>query len=87
MNAAALRAEGLDPDDPAVIGAIDLVRWKLSLGIQVTGPRQHRAAHGNRGPIGGAYTTAPHWRHAQVICPPQHEQGWRPTSIPVGRVF
>jgi hypothetical protein len=29
----ALRAGGLDPDDPAVIGAIDLVRWELSLGI------------------------------------------------------
>jgi hypothetical protein len=28
----ALRAEGLDPDDPAVIAAIDLVRWELSLG-------------------------------------------------------
>jgi hypothetical protein len=29
----ALRAEGLDLDDPAVIAAIDLVRWELSLGI------------------------------------------------------
>jgi hypothetical protein len=28
----ALRAEGLDPDNPAVIAAIDLVRWGLSLG-------------------------------------------------------
>jgi hypothetical protein len=28
----AVRAEGLDPDDPAVIAAIDLVRWELSLG-------------------------------------------------------
>jgi len=28
----ALRAEGLDPDDPAVIAATDLVRWELSLG-------------------------------------------------------
>ena len=27
----ALRAEGLDPDDPDVRGAIDLVRWELSL--------------------------------------------------------
>jgi cobalamin biosynthesis protein CbiG len=27
----ALRAEGLDPDDLAVIAAIDLVRWELSL--------------------------------------------------------
>jgi hypothetical protein len=26
----ALRAEGLDPDDPAVIAAIDFVRWELS---------------------------------------------------------
>jgi hypothetical protein len=31
-DAQALRAEGLDPDDPAVIAAIDLVRWELSLG-------------------------------------------------------
>jgi hypothetical protein len=28
----ALRDEGLDPNDPAVIAAIDLVRWELSLG-------------------------------------------------------
>jgi hypothetical protein len=28
----ALRAEGLDPDDPAVIAVIDVVRWELSLG-------------------------------------------------------
>jgi hypothetical protein len=27
----ALRDEGLDPNDPAVITAIDLVRWELSL--------------------------------------------------------
>jgi len=27
-----LRIEGLNPDDPAVIAAIDLVRWELSLG-------------------------------------------------------
>jgi hypothetical protein len=25
----ALQAENLDPDDPAVIAAIDLVRWEL----------------------------------------------------------
>jgi hypothetical protein len=29
----ALRDEGLDPDDPAVIAAIDIVRWELSLGV------------------------------------------------------
>jgi hypothetical protein len=28
----ALHAEGFDPDDPAVIAAIDLVRSELSLG-------------------------------------------------------
>jgi hypothetical protein len=28
----ALHDDGLDPDDPAVIAAIDLVRWELSLG-------------------------------------------------------
>jgi hypothetical protein len=27
----AIRAEGLDPDDPAVVTAIDCVRWQLSL--------------------------------------------------------
>ena len=27
----AVRAEGLNPDDPAVIAALDLVRWELSL--------------------------------------------------------
>jgi hypothetical protein len=31
-EAEALQAERLDPDDPAVIAAIDLVRWELSLG-------------------------------------------------------
>jgi hypothetical protein len=31
-DAQALRAEGFDPDDPAVIAAIDLVYWELSLG-------------------------------------------------------
>jgi hypothetical protein len=30
-GAQALRAEGLDPDDPAVVAAIDMVRWELSL--------------------------------------------------------
>jgi hypothetical protein len=30
-EAQALRVEGLDPDDPAVVAAIDLVRWELSL--------------------------------------------------------
>jgi len=27
----AVRDEGLDPDDPAVVAALDLVRWELSL--------------------------------------------------------
>lgn len=27
----AIRAEGLDPDDPAVRAALDLVRWELKL--------------------------------------------------------
>lgn len=27
----AIRAEGLDPDDPAVRAAIDLVRWELEI--------------------------------------------------------
>jgi hypothetical protein len=27
----AVRAEGFDPDDPAVVAAIGLVRWELSL--------------------------------------------------------
>jgi hypothetical protein len=27
----AIRAEGLDPDDPAVVSALDMVRWELQL--------------------------------------------------------
>jgi hypothetical protein len=27
----AIRAEGLDPDNPAVLAALDLVRWELEL--------------------------------------------------------
>ncbi|GAB4710590.1 hypothetical protein MOKP122_48190 [Mycobacterium avium subsp. hominissuis] len=27
----AIRAEGLDPDDPAVRSALELVRWELEL--------------------------------------------------------
>ena len=34
----ALRAEGLDPDDPAVIGAINLVRWELSSALELPHP-------------------------------------------------
>jgi hypothetical protein len=30
-EAQALRTEGFDPDDPAVVAAIDMVRWELSL--------------------------------------------------------
>jgi hypothetical protein len=30
-EAQAVRAEGLDRDDPAVVVALDLVRWELSL--------------------------------------------------------
>jgi hypothetical protein len=30
-EAQAVRAEGLDPDGPAVVVALDLVRWELSL--------------------------------------------------------
>jgi len=29
-DAQALRAEGFDPDAPAVVAAIDMVRWELS---------------------------------------------------------
>jgi hypothetical protein len=31
VEAEAIRAEGLDPDDPAVRAALDLVRWELEL--------------------------------------------------------
>jgi hypothetical protein len=51
-EAQALRAGGLDPDDPAVIAAIDLVRWELSLGnlsrctcpkgVRAPCPRDHK---------------------------------------------
>jgi hypothetical protein len=38
----------------------------------------------HREPIGGAYTTPPHWRQTQVIWPPEHEHGWRPASARFG---
>lgn len=31
IERSALREEGLDPDDPPMITAIDLVRWELAL--------------------------------------------------------
>ena len=31
LEAQAVRAEGSDPDDPAIVAAIDMVRWELSL--------------------------------------------------------
>ena len=34
----ALRDEGLNPDDPAVIAAIDVVRWELSLALESPHP-------------------------------------------------
>ncbi|MBV8180640.1 MAG: hypothetical protein JOY55_08445 [Mycobacterium sp.] len=37
-EAQAPRAEGLDPDDPAVRDGIDLVRWELSLYAPAEGP-------------------------------------------------
>jgi hypothetical protein len=46
-NAKPLQGEGLNPDDPAVIAAIDLVRWELSLGTlshrtRPPGPRRQQ---------------------------------------------
>jgi hypothetical protein len=38
----ALRAEGLDPDDPAVVAAIDMVRWELSLMGTSSSPQRVR---------------------------------------------
>lgn len=35
----AIRAEGLDPDDPAVLEAVDLVRWELELFARQLGLR------------------------------------------------
>lgn len=34
-EAQAVRAEGLDPDGPAVVTTIDMVRWELSILAQV----------------------------------------------------
>jgi hypothetical protein len=31
IERAAIRDEGYDPDDPAIIAAIDRVRWELSM--------------------------------------------------------
>jgi hypothetical protein len=31
IERAAIRDEGFDPDDPAVVAAIDLVGWELSM--------------------------------------------------------
>jgi hypothetical protein len=42
-NAKPCKADGLDPDNPAVIAAIDLVRWELSLGDLVTAPARRES--------------------------------------------
>jgi hypothetical protein len=51
VEAGAVRAEGLDPDDPTVRAALDLVRWELELigpgsrkppGSAAGGPPIHR---------------------------------------------
>lgn len=37
IEAEAIRAEGLDPDDPAVRTALDLVRWEVETTVSPTG--------------------------------------------------
>jgi hypothetical protein len=41
-NATQCGPQGLDPDDPAVIAAIDLVRWELSLVVELQGAIEGR---------------------------------------------
>ena len=55
------------------------VRWSLGVCAYRTAAepaktRQLAAASG------GAYTTPPHSRHVQVVCPPTQLHGWCPTS-------
>jgi hypothetical protein len=47
----AIRAEGLDPDDPAVVTAIAFVRWELSM--------LGRSGHGRREDLWDIDTRAP----------------------------
>ena len=42
-----IRAEGLDPDNPAVRAAIDLVRWELEL-LFASDPQRMTKARGKR---------------------------------------
>jgi hypothetical protein len=45
----AVRGEGFDPDDPAVVAAIDLVRWELSLSADFVRPGGYVAGRGMLG--------------------------------------
>jgi hypothetical protein len=51
----AIRAEGLDPDDPEIIAAIDLVRWQLSSAARSSAFQSQPRFSGSRGTsfIGG----------------------------------
>ena len=42
-EARVVRAEGLDPDDPAVVAAIDMVRWERELSLLARVPRPGNA--------------------------------------------
>ena len=54
------------------------VRWSLGVCAYRTAAGPARTRH--PAVTGGAYTTPPHSRHAQVVCPPTQLHGWCPTS-------
>jgi hypothetical protein len=52
-EAQAIRAEGLDADDPAVIAAMDLVGWELFARYEIPAFAAHLKDFSSDGPRGG----------------------------------
>ena len=68
-----MRAEGYDPDDPAVVAAIDMVRWELSLllGFQLEKVTiASRCADASAAVAGYGNPVIPFWPNSSPRAPP-----------------